>query len=69
MNDKITRKKKKALYSIGEVRDLLGVHIETLRRMDKQGKLKAVRLGPKGMRRYRKADVEKLINYPNISNE
>ncbi len=55
-------KTKKELLTINEVAELLGVHVETLRRWDNAGKLKAVRMGKYGHRRYRKADIQKLLN-------
>ena len=61
MKEKKKRNNKISLYSIGEVRDMLGVHIETLRRMDTSGILKSVRMSPKGMRRYLKEDVDNFI--------
>lgn len=58
------------LLKIKEAARLLGVHPATLRRWDKEGKLKAVRIGsrthPKnrgavGDRRYRIEDIQKFI--------
>lgn len=49
------------LLTIHQVAEALKVHTETLRRWDKSGKLKAVRLGPRGDRRYRKEEVEKYL--------
>ena len=58
------------LLKIKEVARLLGVHPGTLRRWDKEGRLKAVRVGsrsqpinPKmvGDRRYRLEDIQKFI--------
>lgn len=62
MQEKNNKINKKVLYTISEVKDLLGVHIETLRRWDQSGKLKAFRISPKSMRRYRKSDIDNLIN-------
>ena len=57
------RKKDKLseLLTIRQVSELLKVHIETLRRWDTNGKLKAVRIGDRGDRRYKKEDILKLI--------
>lgn len=52
---------KKELLTIREVADLFGVHQQTLRRWDEQGKLRAIRVGEFGHRKYRRADIEKLI--------
>ena len=58
------------LLKIKEVARLIGVHPGTLRRWDKEGRLKAVRVGsrshpinPKmvGDRRYRLEDIQKFI--------
>lgn len=50
------------LLTIRQAAEILNLHIETLRRWDKSGKLKAVRIGSRGDRRYRKEDIERLIN-------
>lgn len=49
------------ILTIREVAELFGVHQQTLRRWDEEGKLKAVRVGKFGHRKYRKADVDKLL--------
>lgn len=54
----------KEYYTIGEVAKLLGVHIDTLRRWDKKGQLKSMRLG-NNWRRYRKVDLIRLLNLNN----
>ena len=41
--------------------EILNVHVETLRRWDKSGKLKAVRVNERGDRRYKPKDLEKII--------
>lgn len=50
------------LIKIGEVAELLGVSIDTLRRWDKSGKFSSVRTGPRGHRFYRFSDVELKLN-------
>ena len=58
-------KKLEKLLTIREAAEILNVHTETLRRWDRAGKLKAVRIGIRqggGDRRYRKEDLEKIIN-------
>ena len=67
-----TPKEMHRLLKIKEVAELLGVHPVTLRRWDKNGILKAVRIGVRGHlirkdgdvgdRRYRREDVEKIMN-------
>lgn len=52
------------LLTIAQVSKILNVHITTLRRWDKIGKLKAVRVGTRsgvGERRYHRNDIIKLI--------
>jgi excisionase family DNA binding protein len=49
------------LITIREAAEMLGVHQETLRRWDNEGKLKAVRVGKVGHRKYRVDDLEKLL--------
>ena len=49
------------LLKLPEVAKLIGVHVGTLRRWDREGKLKATRT-PGGQRRYRKSEIEKIIN-------
>lgn len=56
---------KQELLSIGQVAKMLGVHIDTLRRWDREGKLKPIRLGEKGRRRYKIIDIQNLINEKN----
>ena len=52
----------KKLLTINEVAELFGVHPETLRRWDNEGKLKAIRIGKRGHRKYRYEDIQKIIN-------
>ena len=40
---------------------LLNVHINTVRRWDEQGVLKAYRLGPRGDRRYNREDIDVFL--------
>jgi len=47
------------LLSIGKAADLLGVHINTLRTWDEEGKLEAVKTCG-NHRRYRLTDIQKL---------
>lgn len=50
------------LISIQEAAEMLGVHPETLRRWDRSGKLKAIKIGERGDRRFSKTDILKLLN-------
>jgi len=52
------------LLGIRETANLLGVHPATLRKWDKEGRLKAVRVGSRrgiGDRRYKLENIEKII--------
>ena len=49
------------LYTLKETCELLKVHPQTLRQWDKNGVLKAVRLGQRGDRRYKKEAVLWLL--------
>jgi excisionase family DNA binding protein len=48
----------KDLVSIGEAAEILGVHIDTLRRWDESGRLPAIRKSPGGSRYYHPRDLE-----------
>jgi len=54
------------LLTIQQVSKMLNVHSETLRRWDKKGRLKAIRVGSRGDRRYRKEEIEKYKNLINF---
>lgn len=49
------------LLTLSEAAKILKVHPNTLRLWDKNGVLKAVRIGVKKTRRYKKEDIEKFI--------
>ncbi|NMC36271.1 helix-turn-helix domain-containing protein [Candidatus Beckwithbacteria bacterium] len=53
------------LLTLSEAAQILKVHPNTLRLWDKNGILKAVRIGVKKIRRYKKEDIEKFINHKN----
>lgn len=53
--------KKIKLLRIREAAEILGVNPETLRRWDREGKLKAIIISTRGDRRYRKEDIKKFI--------
>lgn len=50
------------LLKMSEAAKMLNVHPQTLRQWDRKGILKAVRFGQRKDRRYRKEDIEKLMN-------
>lgn len=49
------------LLTLQEACKLLKKHPNTLRKWDQQGVLKAVRIGPRGDRMYKKEDILKFI--------
>lgn len=49
------------LLRIREAAEMLGVNPETLRRWDRQGRLRAIKIGKRGDRRYRQEDITKFI--------
>lgn len=49
------------LLKLAEVSKMLNVHPNTLRQWDAKGILKAIRFGQKQERRYRRKDIEKLM--------
>ena len=52
----------KRLLSISEASKELGLHPDTLRRLEKKGLLQPIRIGTRKDRRYRQEDIEKIIN-------
>ena len=51
-----------SLLTLREASEILKCHPNTLRNWDQKGILKAVRIGERGDRKYRKEDILKLIN-------
>jgi excisionase family DNA binding protein len=49
------------LLTIRQAAEILNVHVETLRRWDKSGKLKASRINDRGDRRYNPKDIETIL--------
>lgn len=49
------------LLTIRQAAEILNVHVETLRRWDKSGNLKAIRVNKRGDRRYKPEDLEKIL--------
>lgn len=54
--------KRTKLLKIREAAEMLSVNPETLRRWDRQGKLKAIRVGSRRDRRYRQQDIFGLMD-------
>jgi excisionase family DNA binding protein len=50
------------LVTIQEAADMLGVHPETLRRWDNDGKLKSVRVSERGHRRYSLETIRAFVS-------
>ena len=50
------------LLSIGQVSEIFKIHADTLRNWEKSGKLTPLRVGPRKDRRYRKEDIQVLID-------
>jgi excisionase family DNA binding protein len=59
MNKKNTTLPK--LLTIRQAAEILNVHVETLRRWSKSGKLKAIIVNERGDRRYDPNDIEVLL--------
>ncbi|PIP33187.1 type I restriction-modification system subunit M [Candidatus Gottesmanbacteria bacterium CG11_big_fil_rev_8_21_14_0_20_37_11] len=64
MNQILTKKLESLpeLLSIGEVAETFGIHRDTLRNWEKAGKLTPLRVGPRQDRKYRKEDIQTLID-------
>ena len=55
------RKEIDAMLTVSEVAELLNVHINTIRRWNNQGILKAYRIGSRGDRRFRQEDIASFL--------
>ncbi len=53
------------LLAIGDVARMLNVHINTVRRWSNQGILSALRIGPRGDRRYKMEEVTRFLEQRN----
>jgi len=56
-----TKNELQKLLTIRQAAEVLNVHVETLRRWDRSGKLKAIRVNDRGDRRYKSEDLEKML--------
>ena len=56
-----TKNELQKLLTIRQASEVLNVHVETLRRWDRSGKLKAIRVNDRGDRRYKSEDLEKML--------
>ena len=50
------------MLTVNEVAALLQVHTTTVRRWEKEGRLKSYRLGPKGSIRFKSEDITEFID-------
>jgi excisionase family DNA binding protein len=60
------------LLTARQVARLLNVHVNTVRRWNDRGILKAYRIGPRGDRRFNKADIDMFLagnSEPNLEAE
>lgn len=55
------------LLGVREAAEILNVNTETLRRWDNSGKLKAIKIGTGKHRRYKRTDIDKLIQKREIA--
>lgn len=53
--------KKDEIITLAEASEILGLHPNTLRKWDNKGYLRAIRIGTRKDRRYRKSDVLKVL--------
>ena len=53
------------LLNIRQAAEVLNVHVETLRRWDKSGKLKAIKVNERGDRRYDPKAIDQFIKTKN----
>ncbi len=53
------------LLNIRQAAEVLNVHVETLRRWDKSGKLKAIKVNERGDRRYDPKSIDQFIKTKN----
>ena len=51
----------KGMLNVSDVSQLLGIHVNTVRRWTNQGRLKAYRICSRGDRRYQRDDIEAFL--------
>lgn len=47
-------------YTISEVSNLIGVHVDTVRAWDRAGKIRSVRIGA-GWRRFPSSEIDRIL--------
>lgn len=65
MGKEQNQKNSPEILTLKQASEFLNVHPNTLRNWDNKGILKAIRIGSRGDRRYKKADVLKLLEHKN----
>jgi DNA-binding transcriptional MerR regulator len=65
MGKEQNQKNSPEVLTLKQTSELLNVHPNTLRNWDNSGILKAIRIGSRGDRRYKKVDVLKLLEHKN----
>ncbi len=53
------------LLTSSDVARLLNIHVNTVRRWDKQGIIKAYRIGPRGDRRFKREEISRFLKQVN----
>lgn len=56
----------KAMLTTSEAAQLLGVHVNTVRRWNAKGILKSYRIGPRGDRRFQRQDLDSFLKEAEI---
>lgn len=62
MKKRATKGKMPDILTLGQACEVLNCHPNTLRNWDNEGKLKAIRFGSRGDRRFKKSDILQLLN-------
>jgi len=53
------------LLTSSDVAHLLNIHVNTVRRWDKQGMIKGYRIGPRGDRRFKREEISRFLKQVN----
>jgi len=56
----------KVMLRTNDVAQLLGIHVNTVRRWSRKGLLKSYRINPRGDRRFKREDVDRLLKEAEI---
>jgi putative resolvase len=63
----MTLNKNDKLIKISEAAEMLGVHPETLRRWDREGKIETILINERGDRRFKLSKISEFINRKNTN--